>query len=139
MGQDHVLSDDNVLKFRINMKYDDFVDNGKIFIDEEEIDCNCYILSEGSIIITFKESCSKKLALGDHEIVATLEDGSSCKTNFTVSNVKKLDVKTEEEKKEDKQKNPATTDKIILVIVLLLIASAMIYYLHNKETREYIN
>ncbi len=139
MGQDHVLSDDTVLKFRINMKYDDFVDNGKIFIDEEEIDCNCYILSEGSTIITFKESCSKKLALGDHEIVATLEDGSSCKTNFTVSNVKKLDVKTEEEKKEDKQKNPATTDKIILVIVLLLIASAMIYYLHNKETREYIN
>ena len=83
MGQTFNLNKNSNMKFRLNMEYEEFVDNGKIFIDDKEVSKVCYKLSKGSTIITFVDDCCKEYNLGSHTLRATLNNGEyEAVTNF---------------------------------------------------------
>ena len=121
MGQDFNLRTNNNLRFRVSIPYEDFTKTGKVYIDDELIDCKCYDLTEGSTIITFKDECSKKIKTGNHTIITTLENGTTCETNFTISDLK----------------NPNTKDVIPLVIILMIIAAGTMYILRRKNMKKF--
>ena len=126
MGQKFDVLNDSRLRFRVNMEYKDFINGGKVYIDNKEVDSKYYELSEGSTIIIFSDEYSKKLSLGEHEIVTTLSDGSSCSTDFTI--------------KEDtfgkKVNSPKTGDKIILVLIILLCSLGIYIYVKYKKVKK---
>ena len=117
------------MKFRINMPYSEFKETGKVFIDDEEIDCNCYELSEGSTIITFKDTCTKKIKNGKHVIKTTMEDGSVCNTNFNIEQTTNI-IDGDSSKN---IKNPITSDKLIKVIILSVLAIVTIVYIRKRD------
>ena len=127
MNQKFNIHKDTKLRFRLNMEYEDFIDGGKIFIDNKEIDCACYEITKGSTVITFKDECTKKLSAGKHEIIAKLSDGASASTNFTISESIIIDSIV------NKIVNPNTGDKIILVVILFILSIVILRYLDKKK------
>ena len=132
MEQVFNISKDTNLRFRSNMNYNDFINSGKIYIDKKEVDSKNYKLSEGSTIIVFSDEYSKKLSVGKHEIVTTLSDGSSCSTDFTITEslidnpiIKKIG-------------NPSTGDVVIILAVLLLFSGGFYRYLRIRK-KDYYN
>lgn len=117
MNQEYDNTGDSILRFRVNMDFSDFSSNGKLFIDEEEVDCSCYDLSEGSTIIEFKQECSKKIAIGNHDIVAKLSNGAEAATELSIIN------------------NPETNDSIMNYIYILFISSNLLLVV-NKKMKE---
>lgn len=129
MNQNYNIYKDSVIKFRLNIKCLDFINNGVIYIDNELVDKKNYILSEGSTIITLNDKYSKSLKAGKHEIVVKLKDGSTTSTYFTISDSIILDSIV------DKIVNPNTVDKIIIIIILLLISLGIYNYLKHKKMK----
>ena len=129
MGQTFNLDRNSNMRFRINMEYEDFVNNGKIFIDDEEYDCNCYVLSKGSTIVTIKDSCSKKMSLGKHSIKATLNNGEYVAvTDFLVSNDTPLISKIKQI-----VDNPNTTDKMAIFVFIAFTSLLIICAIVRKK------
>ncbi len=126
MGQSFNVVNDSRLRFRVNMEYKDFINGGKVYIDGNVVDEKYYELSEGSTIIIFNDEYSKSLKLGNHEIVTTLSDGSSAKTNFVIGT-------------DTFGGNPNTIGGLSLVFVIIFISSFMIYYLlkNKKKIRKF--
>ena len=119
MGQSFDVINDSRLKFCVNMKYDDFIKDGNLYIDKEIVDKKYYELSKDSsseyLIIIFNDEYSKNLIVGNHEIVAQLSNGKMAATNFNIN--------------ENLFKNPKTSDKILILIILLLISfSSLLFY-----------
>ena len=129
MGQDFNIVSNNNMKFKINMEYEDFVKTGKIFIDDEEVDCNCYELSKGSTVVTFKDECSKKYRLGEHSIRATLNDGQyEAITDFIISSDTPIVSKV-------KQiiDNPNTSDKMVIFVFVSFTSLIIICAIVRKK------
>ena len=119
MNQEYDNTKESKLRFRVDMPFSDFTNGGKIFIDDEEIDCSCYDLSEGSTIIEFKNECSINISEGNHSIVARLSNGLEANTEFSVISVN----------------NPATGDTILKYIVILLISFGGLYTISKSIKR----
>ena len=133
--QEFNISKDSDMRFKVNMEYEDFIDGGKIFIDNKEIDCNCYVVSEGSTVITFKDECTKDFKTGKHEIVAMLKDGNSARTDFTIK--KDLMDIIDDIPIVREIINPETSDKIFLVIILLFGSWLLFNYSKANKTNKY--
>ena len=129
MGQDFNVVTNSNMRFRINMEYEEFVDTGKIFIDDEEVDCNCYVLSEGSTVVTFKDECSKKYSLGNHTIKATLNNGQyEAVTDFIISTENPIISKVKQ-----MVENPNTSDKVALLIIIVFMCIIMGFVYFRKR------
>ncbi len=135
MHQEFNISKDSDMRFKVNMEYEDFIAGGKIFIDNKEIDCNCYVVSEGSTVITFKDECTKDFKTGKHEIVAMLKDGNSARTDFTIK--KDLMDIIDDIPIVREIINPETSDKIFLVIILLFGSWLLFNYSKANKTSKY--
>ena len=128
MGQKFNISKDSKLRFRFNMEYEDFLKDGKVYIDNREIDSKYYELSEGpKTVIVFSDEYSRKLSVGKHEIVVTLSDGSSCSTDFTINSG------IIDDSIMYKIINPGTADKIILVFTIMILSLGIYRYLKYKK------
>lgn len=91
------------LKFRFNIEYSKFKENGKIYIDNEIVDSSNYTSGEGSTIITFNSEYVKKLSAKEHTLKVVVSDGE-VETTFTVTKT---------------SQNPATGDNAISNILIL--------------------
>ncbi len=135
MGQEYNVDNENKLRFRINIEYDDFVKNGTVIIDDKEVDSKYYELSEGSTIITFEKEYSDNLKTGRHEIVARLASGEEIKTDFIIK--KSISKRIEEIPIIREITNPETSDKILLVIILLFGTWLLYSYIKANKTSKY--
>ena len=137
MGQTFNLNKNSNMKFRLNMEYEEFVDNGKIFIDDKEVSKVCYKLSKGSTIITFVDDCCKEYSLGSHTLRATLNNGQyEAVTDFIISSDVDLISKVKQ-----MVENPNTSDKSIIIIIVAFISLLILFgALRNKLfNRKYEN
>ena len=108
------------LSFRFDIDFAKFIESGKVYIDENIVDAKNYETSEGSTIITFKDSFVKGLSLGKHEIKVTTLTGD-VKTTFNVV----------------KMNNPDTGDNIITYISLLgLSIISLVGIIYNKKVLD---
>ena len=105
------------LTFRLDIDYDKFLASGKVYVDNKLVDSNCYTVTSGSTIITFKDTYSSALASGKHTLKVTLNDGS---VSTTFKAVKKY-------------KNPKTYDGILNYVGLLIISISSIILITRKS------
>lgn len=129
MGQTFNLNKNSNMKFRLNMEYEEFVDNGKIFIDDKEVSKVCYKLSKGSTIITFVDDCCKEYSLGSHTLRATLNNGQyEAVTDFIISSDVDLISKVKQI-----VENPNTSDKSVIIVIVAFISLLILFgILRNK-------
>ena len=73
------------LSFRFNIEYSKFLENGKVYIDNNLVNSSNYTSSEGSTIITFNNNYVKTLPASLHTLKITVDDGE-VETTFTVAN-----------------------------------------------------
>lgn len=137
MGQTFNLNKNSNMKFRLNMEYEEFVDNGKIFIDDKEVSKVCYKLSKGSTIITFVDDCCKEYSLGSHTLRATLNNGEyEAVTNFIISSDVDLISKVKQI-----VENPNTSDKSVIIVIVAFISLLILLGTLRKKlfNRKYEN
>ena len=137
MGQTFNLNRNSNMRFRLNMEYEDFVDNGKIFIDDKEVSKVCYKLSKGSTIITFVDDCCKEYSLGSHTLRATLNNGQyEAVTDFIISSDVDLISKVKQI-----VENPNTSDKSVIIVIVAFISLLILFGALRKKlfNRKYEN
>lgn len=122
-GQLFVISEDSDATFRINGDYDLFKD---LYIDKKLVSKSNYKVTEGSTIITLKDSFTKSLKSGKHSIRVVFKDGGEASGNFLVQR-----VSTQESISEIT--NPTTGDKIVLYIILLISSALGIVVIRTKQ------
>ena len=131
MGQLFDVVNDSKLRFIVNMKYDDFIVDGNVYIDREVVDKKYYELSKDSssdnIIIIFNDEYSKKLKLGKHQIVTMLSNGETAVTDFSI----------DETTFKGLMDNPITGDKVVIILVTILLSFEMIILLLKKKVFRY--
>ena len=131
MGQTFDVVNDSRLRFSVNMKYDDFIVDGNVYIDREVVDKKYYELSKDSssdnIIIIFNDEYSKKLKLGKHQIVTMLSNGETAVTDFSI----------DETTFKGLMDNPITGDKVVIILVTILLSFEMIILLLKKKVFRY--
>ena len=113
------LNKDKNLSFKFDISYDTFINDGKVYIDENYVDRMKYTSQEGSTIITFNDDYIKGLSLGEHEIKVTLNDGKlgSANASFTLN-------------KTIITSNPLTGDNIEIYCLTTIITISSICVLH---------
>ena len=114
MNQNYLVSNNKKLKFKSNIEYDSFKENGKIYIDDKLVDRNNYELIKDSTIIVFNEEYTKKLSTGNHTITMELNN-DKITTNFNIIN------------------NPSTKDSIYFILILLLIAFIILMIIEKRK------
>lgn len=107
------ISKANKLEFRVDIEYETFVKEGKVYIDDELVDSTNYTLKKGSTIITFNDDYVKSLSPKEHNLKVMVNDGE-VSTKFTISNNIKV-VKTT-------SKNPQTGDNIMIYILISVLS-----------------
>ena len=117
-----VISEDSDATFRINADYDLFK---ALYIDKKLVDKANYFVTEGSTVITLKDSFTKTLSSGEHSIRVTFTDGGEASGNFYVQRVNTKDSVEE-------IINPTTGDKIVLYILLLISSTLGIFVIRTK-------
>ena len=119
----------NNLSFTFSFDYYLFNKSGKIFIDENEVPKDKYIISKGSTVITLSNSYLKTLTEGNHIITLKMND-KEAEAHFTIDS--DSNSQTNEE-----IINPNTGDNImhyILMLELSVIGLAGIWiYLKKKK------
>lgn len=106
-NQQFDASKNSKLTFRVDVEYNEFVKNGKVYMDDKLVDSKYYTLTEGSTIITFTEEYSNALEDGAHTLKLTVGD-IELSTKFTVINT---------------EPTPDTYDNIVVNIAMLLIST----------------
>lgn len=82
-NQEYSFNENAKLSFRANIDFATFINNGKVFIDENEISKQYYGATSGSTIITFTNDFAKNITPGTHSFKAVVNDGfASC--NFKI-------------------------------------------------------
>ena len=104
------ISEDSEATFVINADYNLF---DKLYIDNKLVDRSNYEVTEGSTVITLKDSFTKTLASGQHSLRVTFTDGGEASGTFTVE---RLNTSSSVEE----IMNPNTGDKLILFLILLV-------------------
>lgn len=101
-NQKYIKGEDDAI-FIINADYSLFLNSGKIYIDDIEVNSKDYTTESGSTKIILKKEYMNSLDYGNHTINVLLGNGQTAKTMFTI------------QKKND---NPPTGDNIMLYILL---------------------
>lgn len=132
-GQTFEVTKDGKLSFEFNIDYEQFVEEGKVFINSKEVPREKYSISRGSTIITFNEDYIKSLGEGEYVLVAEVYNGAA-QAEFTITKTESTEnadeEETDEKKTEEKSNNinidsansPKTGDNIVLWTVLALIS-----------------
>ena len=129
MGQDFNIVTNTNMKFRLNMNYDDFVNSGKVYIDDKEVSKVCYKLSKGSTVITFVDDCCKEYSLGSHTIKATLNNGQyEAVTDFIISSDIPLISKVKQI-----VENPNTNDKMAILVFVAFTSLLVAFGIARKK------
>ena len=117
------------IKFRLDLDYQKYKDELKIYIDEKELTKDKdYTLSEGSIIVTLADKFTNELELGSHTFSAHVGD-ESLTTSFTIS---ATDEKTDTKTATTKTANPKTLDNAFYMFGLLAASIGGIYIVCSK-------
>ena len=117
------------IKFRLDLDYQKYKDELKIYIDEKELTKDKdYTLSEGSIIVTLADKFTNELELGSHTFSVNVA-GGSLEVPFTISATEeKTDTKTET----TKTANPKTGDNIFGYLTACIISIGGAYVTLKK-------
>ena len=98
---------------------DDIVNFKKVLVDGKEIKAEHYTLTEGSIIITLKDSFLKTLAKGKHTVEIISVNGTA-KADFTVSSSEPTESGNRDDKGEDVPKTGDIEDVKVPAWIMLL-------------------
>ncbi len=104
-GQKIDTSKEDTLSFKIDMDYDLFLEEGKVYVDDKLVDAANYTTEKGSTILTFKKEFVKKLGNGTHNLRVEVNNGSANAT-FNVTGIV----------------NPQTNDTVLTYIALLIVS-----------------
>ena len=119
-NQEYTIDSKDVLSFRINVEYNEFIKNGKVYIDDKIVNKNNYVLKEGSTIIEFTSSYADELKDGKHKISILLNDKIILDSNFVIL-----------------IKNPETLATIPYVIITILFILVLVgMNLIKKENKK---
>ena len=151
------ITNDSNLTFEFNIDYDVFVQEGKVYIDNELVDSSNYALSKGSTIVTFNDDYTKSLEAGEHGIKVAVNDGkietkftiaknessneqeninTAENTEYTNKNIEIDSKENNENNEKTKSSNPKTGDNIVIwvsLMVISMIGIAGIVKLHKKN------
>lgn len=83
-GQTHVRGVDGVAEFEIDVEYELFEDDGKVYIDGELVDPENYNSKSGSTIITFSADYLNSLTVGEHTLAVVFGDNGIARTTFII-------------------------------------------------------
>ena len=148
-GQTFDITKDGKLSFEFNIDYEQFIEEGKVFVNSKEVSRENYNISRGSTIITFNDEYLKALKEGSYVIIAEVNDGSA-QAEFSIAKNESSedDKKYEEEKKDDKKsqedsansgimddnkQNPKTGDNIINCVILMIVSLVGIILIKSKK------
>lgn len=98
---------------------DDIVNFKKVLVDGKEIKAEHYTLTEGSIIITLKDSFLKTLAKGKHTVEIISVNGTA-KADFTISSSEPTESGNRDDKGEDVPKTGDIEDVKVPAWIMLL-------------------
>ena len=93
------------LIFKFDIDYEQFLEEGVVYLDGQEVDSSHYIVKQGSTIITFKSDYVKTLTNKEHTVKVVMSDGE-VSTNFMI--VGSL-------------VNPQTNDSIYIYVITFVI------------------
>ncbi len=111
-GDNQEISNNEDLVLVYSFNHYEFIERGKVYIDDKELSKDKYSISKGSTVITINKEYLKGLKEGKHTIVAML-DNNSVDASFTISN------KVNPDGKIDEIINPSTGDNIFVYISML--------------------
>lgn len=123
-NQEFNTSNGDILSFRLNIPLDKFQESGAVYIDDELVDPSNYLVSEGSTIITFKDSFVKTLGNNNHEINVVVSDGEAV-TSFSLSNGNNTTVL-----------NPITLDKISIYLLMFFMSFVGFLFIQKQALRK---
>ena len=114
-GQTFYTASDSGLSFRFDMDYYEFLDSGKVYMDDELVDSSNYTVKSGSTIVTFNDSYVGTLGAGAHTVKVATANGEAYAT-FTLK----------------KSANPKTGlnvagSAVLFIVSLATLAGAAIY------------
>ena len=84
-----------------------FVNGGKVYIDDIEVDSKNYTSESGSTKIIFKKEYIDSLDSGNHTLKVLLGNGQTANTTFTIQKI---------------INNPQTGDNIMIYIILFSVS-----------------
>lgn len=117
-NQEYNLSKDDKLSFRLDIPYDQFLESGVVYVDDEIVNPEKYDVSEGSTIITFKPSFASSLNTGNHVIRASVTGGAAT-ASFNIVG-----------------ESPATGDNIYLYLSLLILSIGGLLIIRKLQTNK---
>lgn len=136
-------SQNNDLSLTFNFDYYLFVEEGRLYIDGNLVPRDKYTISKGSTVITINSSYLNNLSVGEHLIVAKINN-KEADANFTISkngntNQDDSPIKANDNKiSNSKVKNPNTGDNIMFYILILgistFIFTGYMIYKSNKSS-----
>ena len=119
-NQTYIIGGDEI-SFKIDEDYTQFINGGKVYIDDKEI--TEYTSKEGSTIITLNSDYLKTLYKGEHTIKVTFNNGKYATANFQVKEEEKVSSNEANNQVKDKTvKNPNTSDSVMIYVYLLIIS-----------------
>jgi len=134
------LAESSELKFEFDMDYDLFVQEGKVYVDNELVDVNSYELSRGSTIVTFNDDYTNSLETGEHVFKALVYNGE-IETRFTLAKTE-TPINNETETQTNTTTNEVTTrlsetpktgDSILVYIVIFVISAIGMIVVAKKK------
>lgn len=135
-NQEIPVEGDKPASFKINADFKLFL---SVYVDEKLLDPSNYEVSNGSTIVTLKESYLKTLAEGKYSLKVVFKDGGEAKTNFIITKdteKEELPIDKTEPKKEEKESTNKVTYIILGIVILLAIMGVVILFKKYKETKE---
>lgn len=105
-GANQTVNTNDILSFRANIEYSDFLATGKVYVDDVFVDASNYTSKEGSTIITFTDAFKNSLSTGKHTFKITVANGETG-TDFTIV---KYSI------------NPNTGDSLTTIMTILVLS-----------------
>ena len=134
MGQTHIRGVDGVAVFEADADYELFEDNGKAYVDGEELGGDDYRTWSGSTMIELSAEYLDSLELGEHTLELEFDDGGIARTTFTVA-----DPKSEEEPDAadtgafTSVNGGAVATGVSVAVIITVIGAALVVAKKNKE------
>ena len=113
-NQEFRINKDSNLSFTLNIDYDEFLNSGKVYIDNNLISSENYVSKRGSTVITFNNDFVSTLKIGNHNLMVKVSNGSAS-TDFKLT---ELNTSSKEESI-SVENNPKTTDYLISYYIIL--------------------
>lgn len=84
-NQTYVIGESTEAKFVIDADYSLFEEEGRVIVDEDEVDPSNYEASEGSTVITLKKDYVDTLSEGEHSLFVIFNNYKYAETTFNVT------------------------------------------------------